>query len=181
MAREQFPRPPQTRPSLFGRAWRGTKAAIKLPFSTFPAAAIGENARLIRRLFNQVRSNAEGEQPVRSYITADGRIDLAATAFSLGLNDHKLEQRILARRRQTARLSYVSFALGCVFVVLWVVQGMTSGLSGPHLIGALQFTPFVAIFFLVAFKYAHINWQLRAGRPGSAAEYIRSPEPFLPR
>jgi len=181
MARDQASKSSQTRPSLFGRVWRGTKALIRLPFSTFPAAAIGGNARLIRRLYNQVRSNVEDEKPVPAYITEDGRIDLTATAFSLGLNDDRLERRIQARRRQAARLSYASFALGCLFVALWVVRGLTSGLSGPHLLGALQFTPFVAIFFLVAFKFAHINWQLRTGRPGSAADYLQSPEPFLPR
>lgn len=181
MARDRPSRSSQTRPSLFGRLWRGTKAAIRLPFSTFPAAAIGENARLIRRLYNQVRSIVEDERQLPTFITEDGRIDMAATAFSLGLNDDRLERRIRARRRQTARLSYASLALGCFFVALWMVRGLTSGLSGPHLLGALQFMPFVAIFFLVAFNYAHINWQLRTGRPGSAADYMRSPEPFLPR
>ena len=166
---------------MVGRAWRGVKASVRVPFSTFPAAAISENARLIRRLFNQVRSGPEEDQRSRTWRTDDGRIDLAATAFNLGLNDTKLEQRIAARRRQTARLSYSSFVLGCMFVILWVLRGLTSGLSGPHLVGALQFTPFVAIFFLVAFKYAHVNWQLRTGRLGSAADYLRSPEPFLPR
>ena len=181
MARDQSSKAQQTWPSLTGRVWRVAKAAIRLPFSTFPTAAIAENARLIRRLYEQVRSNVEDERQVPTYITDDGRIDLTATAFSLGLNDDRLERRIRARRRQTARLSYASLALGCFFVALWVVRGLTSGLSGPHLLGALQFTPFVTVFFLVAFKYAHVNWQLRTGRPGSASDYLRSPEPFLPR
>lgn len=181
MARGSSRKPAQSRPSLLGRVWRGTKASVRAPFSTFPAAAIGDNARLIRRLYNQLGSGPDEDNRSRTYRTEDGRIDLAATGFSLGLNDAKMELRIKARCRQTARLSYGSFALGCVFVVLWVVRGLTSGLSGPHLVGALQFTPFVAIFFLVAFKYAHINWQLRTGQAGTAADYLQSPEPFLPR
>ena len=172
---------PDARPSVSGRVWRGTKAAIRAPFATFPAAAISENARSIRRLYDQIRSNVNEEPQVRTYLTEDNRIDLMATGFILGLGDDGLQQRIARRRRQAARLSYASLTLGCLFVVLWVWRVLTSEWSGSHLLGAVQFTPFVAIFFLVAFKYAHINWQLRTGAPGSASEYLRSPEPFLPR
>ena len=172
---------PDARSSVSGRVWRGTKAAIRAPFATFPAAAISENARSIRRLYDQIRSNVNEEPQVRTYLTEDNRIDLMATGFMLGLGDDGLQQRIARRRRQAARLSYASLTLGCLFVVLWVWRVLTSEWSGSHLLGAVQFTPFVAIFFLVAFKYAHINWQLRTGTPGSASEYLRSPEPFLPR
>jgi hypothetical protein len=44
----------------------------------------------------------------------------------------------------------------------------------------LEFIPFCAIFFLVAFRNAHVNWQLRIGHLGSPAAYLRSPEPFWP-
>ena len=172
---------PDARPSVSGRVWRGTKAAIRAPFATFPAATISENARSIRRLYDQIRSNVNEEPRVRTYLTEDNRIDLMATGFMLGLGDDGLQQRIARRRRQAARLSYASLTIGCLFVVLWVWRVLTSEWSGSHLLGAVQFTPFVAIFFLVAFKYAHINWQLRTGAPGSASEYLRSPEPFLPR
>ena len=154
---------------------------IRAPFATFPAAAIGENARLIRCLYDQVRKNLSEEPRVRTYRTEDGRIDLMATGFMLGLGDAGMEKRIAQRRRQAARLSYASLVLGCLFVALWVWRVLTSEWSGSHLLGAVQFTPFVTIFFLVAFKYAHINWQLRTGALGSASEYLRSPEPFLPR
>lgn len=169
------------RPSMLGRIWRGTKATAKAPFVTFPAAAIGSNARLIRQLFDQMRRGRQEDARFRSHRTEDGRIDLPATAFTLGLTADTLERRIVDRRRKTARQAYGSFGLGCVFVVLWVANGLGGGLSGPRLIGAVEFTPFVAIFFLVAFKYAHINWQLRTGEMGSAADYLRSPAPFLPR
>ncbi len=185
MARDTFEKSAQVRPSFVGRTWRGAKAAVRMSFSgtfaAFPAAAIRENARVIRLLFNQVRSGPEENNRNRSFRTENGRIALAATPFNLAMSDATLEMRIRARRRQTALLSYGSFVLGCAFVALWVIRGVTSGLSGPHLLGALQFTPFVAIFFLVAFKNAHINWQLRTGVLGSAADYLRSPEPFLPR
>jgi len=45
----------------------------------------------------------------------------------------------------------------------------------------LQFAPFCLVFFLAAFQQAHVNWQLRTGRLGSAGEYLRSADPFWPR
>ena len=171
--------PDSPRPSVFGSIWRGTKATIRAPFSTFPAEQIRENARLIRTLVARLRRPPEPEPRVLR--TEDGRIDLVATSFDFGLSSHGLQGRIAARRRQTARLAYASFGLGCVFVVLWLWRGLTSGLGGLHIVGALQFIPFCAIFFLVAFKNAHVNWQLRTGQLGSTGDYLRSPEPFWPR
>ena len=181
MARRTIDHRDGQRASGLGRIWRGTKATIKVPFSTFPAAAVLGNARLIRQLFNQVRQGEQENVRNRTYRTEDGRIDLVATAFGLGLNAVSLELRIARRRRQTARVAYSSFGLGCLFVLLWIWRELTSRLSGTNIVGALEFIPFVAIFFLVAFKSAHANWQLRTGRLGSAADYLRSPEPFLPR
>ena len=172
---------PDARPTVLGRVWRGTKASVRAPFSTFPAAAIGDNARLIARLFRQVRAGPDETYRTRSWRTEDGHIDLAATAFTLGMSEDRIAARVAIRRRETARLSYSAFTVGIVFVAVWVLRGLTTDLSGPQIIGALEFTPFVAIFFLVAFKYAHINWQLRTGTMGSAADYLRSTEPFLPR
>ncbi len=58
MARDTFEKSAQVRPSFVGRTWRGAKAAVRMSFSgtfaAFPAAAIRENARVIRLLFNQV-------------------------------------------------------------------------------------------------------------------------------
>lgn len=46
---------------------------------------------------------------------------------------------------------------------------------------AMQFAPFCLVFFLAAFRQAHVNWQLRTGVLGSAGDYLRSAEPFFPR
>ena len=170
------PGPPRS--SVFGSVWRGAKATVRAPFSTFPAEQIRENARLIRALAGRLRGRAAPEP--RVFRTEDGRIDLPATSFDFGLSADALQGRIAARRRQTARLAYASFGLGWVFVALWLWRGLTSGLGGLHIVGALQFIPFCAIFFLVAFKNAHVNWQLRTGQLGSAGDYLRSPEPFWP-
>src|SRR5450755_2642236 len=142
------PRPP--RASLFGSIWRGTKSASRVPFTTFPIEQIRENAWLIRDLAGLLRRHPE-DKP-RVFRTDDGRIDLQATSFDFGLSPQALQARIASRRRQTAKLAYVSFVLGCVFVVLWMHRALTSRLGGSHIIGALLFVPFCAIFFLVAFR-----------------------------
>jgi len=174
-------KPPIAGSSVFGSLWRGTKSTLQAPFSTFPVEQIRTNARLIRLLAGQLRSSPPPEPRTRVYCAEDGRIDLAATSFGLGLSSHGLDQRIQLRRRQTARLAYSSFGAGLAFVALWLWRGLVSGLGGWHLIGALEFLPFCAIFFLVAFRYAHMNWQLRTGQLGTASAYLCSPAPFWPR
>ena len=105
---------------------------------------------------------------------------MAATSFMLGLSEDRLRARMAHRRRQTARSAYLSFSLGVVFFVMWLYRAWAWNFDGSRILAAIQFVPFCAIFFLVAFKNAHANWQLRTGYLGSASEYIRSPEPFWP-
>ena len=170
------PLPP--RAFLFGSIWRGTKSTSRTLFATFPIEQIRENARLIGDLAGLLRRHPENKP--RVFRTGDGSIDLQATSFDFGLSPEVLEVRIASRRRQTARLAYVSFVLGCVFVVLWMHRALTSRFGGPHIMGALLFVPFCAIFFLVAFRNAHVNWQLRTGHFGSASDYLRSAQRFWP-
>jgi hypothetical protein len=170
--------PDAHRSSVLGSIWRGTKSTARAPFSAFPFDQIRQNARLITDLSRRLRPRPDPE--LRVFRTDAGRLDLQATAFDFGLSPQKLQARIASRRRQTARLAYASFILGCGFVVLWMYRAVTSDLGGPRFVNALQFIPFCAIFFLVALKNAHVNWQLRTGQFGSAGEYLRSPAPFWP-
>jgi hypothetical protein len=49
-------------------------------------------------------------------------------------------------------------------------------------IGAtLTFLPLCTLFFLLAFKSAWMNWQLRTRRLGSPVAFLTTTEPFLPR
>lgn len=168
------PDPPRS--SFFGSIWRGTRVTARAPFTTFPADQILENARLIRTLAGRLIASP---QP-KVFTTEASRIDLADTSFGFEVSSDLMRPGIAAQRRQTARLAYASFGLGWVFVVLWIWRGLNSGLGGPHLLGAIQFLPFCAIFFLVAFKNAQVNWQLRTGQLGSAGDYLRSSELFWP-
>ena len=164
--------------SVFGSIWRGAKSTAAAPLSTLQIEQIRQNALLIRDLARKLRRRTISDPHVPR--TEDGQLDLLGTGFDLGLSPRALQARIASRRRHTARLAYASLMLGCVFVIVWIYHALTSRSGGPRIIGALQFVPFCAIFFLVAFKNAHVNWQLRTGQLGSAIDYLRSPEPFWP-
>lgn len=173
-------RPSPRRRSILGSVWRGTRATVATPFLAFPASQIIENARLIRALARQIGNRDRRPEP-QVFLDDDGRLDELATSFRLGLTTEQLRVRLAARRRQTASWAYASFGLGCVFLALWTLRSLAWEFHGSRVLAALEFTPFCVIFFIVAFKYAHQNWQLRTGRLGSAGDYLRSPEPFLPR
>ena len=170
--------PGPSQASVFGSIWRGARSAAAAPLSTFPIEQIRQNALLIGDLARKLRRRPASDPRVLR--TEDGQLDLLGTGFDLGLSPRALQVRIASRRLQTARLAYASLMLGCVFLLLWIYHALTSHSGGPRIIGTLQFVPFCAILFLVAFKNAHVNWQLRTGQLGSAIDYLRSPEPFWP-
>ncbi len=160
--------------------WRATRAAVAAPFQAFPASQIVESARLIVALARRIGRGPVRPEP-RVFRLDDGRLDEQATAFGLGLSPEQLRVRLAVRRRQTAALSYASFGLGCLFLALSTLRCLAWDFHGSRMLAALEFAPFCAIFFIVAFQYAHENWRLRTGVPGSAGEYLRSSEPLLPR
>ena len=139
---------------------------------------IRANGRLIRNLSAALRQGPEG--PPRIYADADQRLDVAATALSHGLSVASLEERVVQRRRQTARLAYLAFAGGWLIFALWLWQALSTPWSAGRMILGLEFIPFCALFFLLAFKNAWQNWQLRTGRLGSAMDYLTTSEPFWP-
>jgi len=175
---ERNPSPPSRQSSVPGSVWRGVKTTVRAPFITFPGRQIVENARLIAFLYGRIRVDRPPE--ARVFRAEDGSIDMAATSFTLGLSTDQLRARMAERRRQTARLTYLSFGLGLVFFVMWLCRAWAWNFEGSRMLAAIQCIPFCAVFFLVAFKNAHANWQLRTGYLGSASEYIHSSEPFWP-
>ena len=175
---ERNPEPAPRRRSILGSVWRGAKTTARAPFAAFPGRQITENARLISFLYGRVRVGRPPE--ARVFRAEDGSIDIAATSFTLGLSTDRLHARMAQRRRQTARLAYMSFGLGVVFFVMGLYRAWAWDFEGSRMLAAIQFIPFCAVFFLVAFKNAHANWQLRTFYLGSASEYIHSSEPFWP-
>ena len=146
------------------------------------AAGVGEirgGARLIRHLaVNLRRGGPAAPAPVAD---EDGRLDVAATAFVMGVPEAELRRLFAIRRRQSARVAWGSFAAGWGFLGLWCWQALGTPWSHERIWAAIQFLPFCAAFFVLSFRSAWQNWQLRTGRLGSAGDYLRTTEPFWPR
>lgn len=162
-----------------GFIWRGTKMALGAPIAALSLGQIMQNGRLIRGLVSDLRRGPPPPAVVPREL--DGRLDFSATAGAYGLSEWELKEHLDRRRRQTAMMAYLAFGLGLVFVGLWFWRLLELDWTGQRLLAGLQFAPFCLVFFLAAFQQAHVNWQLRTGRLGSAGEYFRSAEPFLPR
>lgn len=136
------------------------------------------SGRLIRDLSAALRQGPA--DPPRIYGDVDQRLDVAATALSHGLSVASLKKRVVLRRRQTTRLAYLAFGGGWLIFALWLWQALSMPWSAGRVILGLEFIPFCAAFFLLAFKNAWQNWQLRTGRLGSAMDYLTTTEPFWP-
>ena len=98
----------------------------------------------------------------------------------MGLTAFELKRRWLRRRRQTARVAWGCFAAGWAALGLWTWQMMAMPAEQGRFWAAVQFLPFCAAFFVLAFRNAWANWQLRTRRLGSAGEYLRSADRFWP-
>lgn len=167
------------RRSKRGSIWRGTKMVLGAPIAALSLGQIVQNGRLIQGLVSDLR---RGPPPLQAAPhDLDGKLDFSATALAYGLSEGELEECLARRRRQTATMAYLAFGLGLTFVGLWFWRLLELGETGQRLLAGLQFAPFCLVFFLAAFQQAHVNWQLRTGRLGSAGDYLRSAEPFLPR
>ncbi len=159
--------------------WRGTKLVLGAPLSAFPLRQITRNGQQLGSLVSYLRQGPKPPRAVPQH--REGKLDKAATAFVCDLSETELETFLSMRRRQTARMAYCAFGLGCISVIAWLLRLLDLDATGQRTMAALQFAPFCLVFFLTAFKQAHVNWQLRTGLLGSAGDYLRSAEPFWPR
>jgi hypothetical protein len=140
---------------------------------------ISRGASFIRDLCVTLRIGARRDPRFRA--SEDGGYDLEATAFLHGISLLELERRLKVQRRQTARIAYVTFALGCIFLTAWMCEALLSPWTAMRVVLALEFLPFYALFFLLAFYNALLNFQIRIGRTASWREYLATDEPFWPR
>jgi hypothetical protein len=136
------------------------------------------NGQLIRDLAAAIR-HGPAVAP-RMYAGPDRRLDMAATALSHGMSVSALEERVAESRRQTAFLAYLTFAGGWLVLAWWLWQALTTSWSASRMILGMEFVPFCAVFFLLAFRNAWLNWQLRTRRLGSAMDYLTTAERFWP-
>jgi len=133
-------------------------------------------------LIRDLSATVRGSRRDRRFRTSgDGGFDLDSTAFLYGISVPELERRLKVRRRQTALIAYATFALACIFLIAWVCEALSSLWTAARIALALKFLPFCALFFLLAFYHALLNFQIRIGRAASWREYLATSEPFWPR
>lgn len=140
----------------------------------------------IRRGASWIGSLLQPARPAQSerdrvYVNEDRTLDLTATAFSYGLSEAGLRRRLEERRRQTARIAYGTFILASLFLLGWLRAAWNTPMSLSRLMLAVDYLPFCALFFLLAFYNALLNFQIRAGRRATWREYLLTEHGFLPR
>jgi hypothetical protein len=167
------------RRSLLRRMFRGIGWLSAGPVDWTGRRGISRGASFIRDLSVALRFGPHRDPRFRT--SEDGGFDLEATAFLHGISVFELERRLVVRRRQTARIAYAAFALGCIFLTAWVCEALSSPWTLGRIVLALEFLPFCAVFFLLAFYNALLNFQIRIGRAASWCEYLATREPFCPR
>jgi hypothetical protein len=163
---------------IFQRAWRGTKWATGSLFRAFPADQIVKNGRLIEDLVVAARRGPAAGR--RLWIDQDRSINLSETAYAYGVSVEELEAVLNHRRRMTARAAYLSFGLGWMFFGLWLLRAVTMPWTSSQIVAALEFVPFCLIFFLMAFKRALQNYQIRTRCLATAWEYLQTAQGFWP-
>jgi hypothetical protein len=169
----------QKRRSLFGMVFRGIGWLCSGPVHWAGLSRLTRSASLIRDLSATLRSGSRTDRRFRT--KGDGGFDLNATAFLYDISLPELERRLKVRRRQTALIAYATFALACMFLTAWVCEALSLPWTASRIALALEFLPFCALFFLLAFYHALLNFQIRIGRAASWREYLATSEPFWPR
>jgi hypothetical protein len=157
---------------------RATLGLTMNPFSAFPRELIVQNGRLIGDLARRLR--AGGVRDDRLHFLDDRRIDMEATAFAHGMTVASLDALLSNRQREAARAAYLAFSLGWVFFLLLLFRTVTAPLTASHLLPLLEFLPFCAAFFLMSFRSALQNFQLRERRLATVSEYLTTATGFWP-
>jgi hypothetical protein len=176
---DQLSARPARRLSVFGTLFRSVGWLGAAPVGWLGVRQIGRTAGFIRELCMLLRSSPRGD--ARFKIEETGGFDLVATAFSYGISVRELEQRLAQRRRQTAQMAYASLLLATVFLLGWVWHALSIRWTGGRVVAALEFLPFCGLFFLIAFYYALLNFQIRQRRRATWREYFMTEERFWPR
>jgi hypothetical protein len=169
----------EKRCSLFGRVFRGIGWLSAGPVNWFGLRGISRGASFIGDLTATLRASAQRDPRIRA--SEDGGYDPEATAFLHGISLFELQRRLKVRQRQTARIAYATFALGCIFLTAWICEALVSPWTAMRVVLALEFLPFCALFFLLSFYNALLNFQIRVGRTAGWRQYLSTDKPFWPR
>jgi hypothetical protein len=141
---------------------------------------ISERAATLQRDLDELRS---GSRRAASQVRLEktGRFDLDAMAFLNGQGRRTFEETLASRRRSTARNAWIFLGLGAMFFAAWLYRLVTMTWTMNATLTALQFTPACAVFFLLAFRFALENYQIRQRRKVSVLEFLATPSDFWPR
>jgi hypothetical protein len=126
------------------------------------------------------RARAQPVRDPRFKTEVGGDFDLRATAFSMGMTVGQLERRLADRRRQTAMMAYLLGVLGLVAFAAWLIKVISTPEAAGRLVIAMDFLPLCALFMLLAFYQAMVNFQIRAGRTAGWREYLTTDQGFWP-
>ena len=160
------------RPGLFRRM-----RAVLWPRRSF---GIGESLGALRRDFEGWRT-ARPRDASRVRLDETGAFDLDATAFLHGQRRRAFEEALAARQGATARSARIFLTLGVLFFLAWLYRLLTMRWTTSATLTALQFTPACLVFFLLAFRFALENYQIRMRRKVTVMEYLTASRSFWPR
>ena len=161
------------RPGVLRRIGRAAVSPWRSP-------RVGERVATLRRELDELRS---GDRRAASRVRLDetGGFDLQAMAFLHGQGRRTFEETLASRRRSTARNAWIFLGLGVMFFAAWLYRLATMTWTVNATLTALQFTPACAVFFLLAFRFALENYQIRQRRKVSVLEFLATPNGFWPR
>lgn len=167
---------------LLRRIGRGLRAVVAFPFLLVPWREIGASGRAIGDQAQDLWAQTRGAVGPQQVITAGDRlVDLRSFAEARGLTDRQTDALMRRRRRETARASYLCFALAWASFFGLLYRALTAPSTSGAFPAAFEFSPFCLMFFLMAFQYALQNFRLRTLRHATAVEFLQTNEPFWPR
>jgi hypothetical protein len=161
------------RPSVLRRIGR---AAL----SPWRSLRTGERVATLRRDLDELRS-VDRRAASRVRLDETGGFDLDAMAFLHGQGRRTFGEILASRRRSTARNAWIFLGLGAMFFGGWLYRLVIMTWTVNATLTALQFTPACAVFFLLSFRFALENYQIRQRRRVSVLEFLATPNGFWPR
>ena len=181
-SREPIDLAPRRKPAQGGRKLFKVARTVSRQFwfrprEAFSLAEIRLNGRIIRNLSSLVRRGPA--EPPKVYVDEAQHLDLGATAESHGLDVSALRARVAQRRRQTARMAYLTFGLAWLIIGWWFWQAWTAHWTVGHMIVGLEFIPFAGLFFRKRCGDDGVERLSRLGRElfGSGARVGSGPGP----
>jgi hypothetical protein len=164
--------------SLPGKLLSGAGRLFLSPARLLPNREIAEGAVLIKSLTEAIKQGPRKRPSILIY--GDRSFDTVRTAQAYGISEDQLEAILDRRQFLSMRFAYLAFALGWVFFFSWCYRLAHLSQNVGFTVLMIEYAPFCAVFFLLSFRSALINFQIRTRRLATAREYLRTTEPFWP-